>query len=154
MAADVRVQDALTGELKKLLHAADARILSAQDDNEAILVCKESHEQVAALLVQCRKDHEADDGLLQAVLKGALQGMETAVPVPPVPPKQPDPAPVVQAPARDELPAQDVKSTNFTWRFLACGHNVVSVLQAGQGSFLLHVHECRLLMSRFPASWI
>ena len=130
MADDVSLQERLTQALKKLLNAADGRLLAAQDEGAALVISKETHEQVASLLLEYRRNHDVDNPSLSTALKSALCGLETAVPVPPLPEKPPLHAEPMEPSDPPQPAAAPKPGTDFEWRFLRCGHDVVSVLQA------------------------
>ena len=120
--------------LRMILEECDARIMSAESDAAARQICEKCHESVAEALNAWRAEEKVSFEAVRLLLKKAFDGLEVAVPAPPLPmdvekqKKTAECEPAERAPAREAAATQ--AATDFRWFFLSSNSDVISVLQA------------------------
>ena len=119
-------------ELSDLLREADAAILRAETPQAARNVCEQSHSEVASMMLAWRDRQKTSMSDLREWCRAAREGMEVAVPLPPLPlvdKKEESP--------QEEPEAAPVDATGFDWLFLSAGNDIISTLKAGPGFSLV-----------------
>ena len=111
------------------MNEADSAISRCKTEEESRKLCEQSHAEVGALLLAWRDNEKATVEQLRQWSKSALDGLEVAVPLPPLPLRQP----VSSArPEENEAASdQDTDNVDFDWLFFPLGQDVVSVMKAG-----------------------
>ena len=143
LADDVR--RLIRDDFQTCLEECEIHITQAGDDDEAHERCKLSHAKVARTFCDLAERHSAQPWLLGKLLAETWQGMDLAVPLPPLPKETPasvSEAPAAAPAAQPEAPEQ---SLDFEWYFLQCGANVWSVLKAWKSHASLL--SCKLLVA-------
>ncbi|CAE7564402.1 unnamed protein product [Symbiodinium sp. CCMP2592] len=118
--------------LREVLGRADADILSASTEAETTRICAEAHAQAGELLHRWRFHDDVSFEDLHRCCQEALKGFEVAVPLPPLPLKDPRAAPSAKPAAAEETAESTANDmTPFDWFFLQSSNDdVISALKA------------------------